>query len=220
MIVEAEYKKTDISHLGIDEQDMPQVLEICKQLSNSNKHDIITFGSKAAKRAASSADDLLAHSSMADIDIANKQFVEVTKLANSINLSSLTTNPLMLPVIGDIMRFSIIRWITQLYGTSVQKVNVQFDSAKNQMDALMNDLGRTQTRLTRRNSQYETLYNSVNEEYRNIGYHIAAGKLHLKGLQVRREDLSVHAHGGLDLNSHKLQELNQCITDWENASRI
>ncbi|OES23931.1 toxic anion resistance protein [Alteromonas macleodii] len=203
----------DLTELGLSETDMPAVMEIRDSLGDATKHDIVTYGSEAAQKAATYADDLLSHNNMTDIAVANEQFAQVTSLANSIDLKALTQNPVIWPVIGDIMRFALVRTVVRKFGTTKHEITSQFNSAKGQMDELVKDLSGTQTNLKSRNEQYETMYEAVNAEYHKLARYIAAAQMHVGELKAEQERMQALATNEID--SHRLHDLSETITQWE-----
>jgi uncharacterized protein YaaN involved in tellurite resistance len=148
-----------------------------------------------------------------DIALAHSQIADVATLANSINLSGLSQNAVMVPIIGDITRFALVRKFNKVLGKAQHQITAQFISAKEQIDNIIGELETTQDNLRQRNIQYETLYETVNAEYHKLGQYIAAASLHVKDLKTEHQKLSVESVSDIDV--HKVQDMNQTITDWE-----
>jgi uncharacterized protein YaaN involved in tellurite resistance len=203
----------DLSEMGITEDDMQSVQAIRTTLENANKHDIVTYGSDAATSAASCADELLSKVDSKDISLAHKQIADVASLANSINLSGLSQQAVMVPLIGDISRFPLFKRFNRFLGKAQHQITAQFVSAKEQIDCIIAELEATQDKLRQRNTQYEELYKNVNTEYHKLGQYIAAASLHVKDLKSQHQKLRLESLS--DIDAHKVQDMNQTITDWE-----
>jgi uncharacterized protein YaaN involved in tellurite resistance len=60
----------------------------------------------------------------------------------------------------------------------------QFDTTRSQIEALINEVGTTQSNIQQRNAGLEEMFVSVMDEHRLLGIHIAAGRLRLGELRV------------------------------------
>ncbi|MGK8025386.1 toxic anion resistance protein, partial [Salmonella sp. LSP 54/18] len=101
-------------------------------------------------------------------------------LARSVNVSNLTESRSNLPVIGPII--NKIR-------TRGKNFAAQFDSTREQIDALVSEVSITQRSLAANNGALQQMFEEVVKEHHLLGVHIAAGKVRLSQLQLQAEKL-------------------------------
>lgn len=158
--------------LGVNAQDMARIREVAQKLDPNVVQTVSEFG-RDIGGAKVDADDLLGSVTTGDLDEAGKKLSQVVHIARSINLKGASSLRSQVPVIGPLIdRFSL----------STSKLRGQFESASVQIDTLVTEVEKTQNNLSRHNASLENMKTAVKQDYREMGIHIAAGKLRLAEL--------------------------------------
>jgi uncharacterized protein YaaN involved in tellurite resistance len=110
-----------------------------------------------------------------DLDEAGAKLSQVVSIARALNMGPLSDKRSRLPVVGPLIDKFRLR-TSNLMG--------QFDTTRSQIEALINEVGTTQSNIQQRNAGLEDMFASVLDEHRLLGIHIAAGRLRLGELRV------------------------------------
>lgn len=190
----------DLKTLGLSEDDLDEVKALVGQIDPENPTSIAVFGRNISDHAKDYADELLAQVRNDEMEMVGFKLTQIVSVAQSINAQGLMAEKSNIPVIGP--------WIDKLKRKG-SDVMGQFDTAKEQIDKLVTEIRSTTTNMQVRNESLNSLYESVLEEHRQLGIHIAAGKIRLDAMQKQVADM----RGNLDDDPVK----TQLLLDYESA---
>ncbi|EBM5962831.1 TPA: toxic anion resistance protein [Salmonella enterica subsp. enterica serovar 16:l,v:-] len=171
---------TELEKFGLRQEDEAEIQAVAERIDAANPDTVYQFGRDVAENTAAYADSLLDQIRNKDLDDAGSKLSEVVNLARNVNVSNLTESRSNLPVIGPI--------INKLR-TRGKNFAAQFDSTREQIDALVNEVSITQRSLSSNNGALQQMFDEVVKEHHLLGVHIAAGKVRLSQLQQQAEEL-------------------------------
>ena len=144
---------------------------------------ITTFGKEASESASRHADDLLGRVKYGDLDEVGAKLSEVLGIARNLRTDAIVDEKQGL--------FSrLLNRVRNKYQITLDEFKGRFVTASAQIEALIDEVEGTQRHLAERNEDLEILYGEVGEEYRQLGLHIAAGRLRLEELQAQQNEAS------------------------------
>lgn len=180
--------------VGVTQEDMPVITDLAAKIDSRNPISVAEFGRDVAEHTSRYADSLLEQVRSTDLEETGDKLNQVVLAAKSLNLHALSDTRSKIPLIG--------KFIDRMK-LSKEKFVGQFNTTKEQVDSLLAEVEKTQTGLTQRVHGLESMFDSVKEEFRLLGLHIAAGKMRLSSL--REEAGAMRAR---DLSPAEVQELN------------
>lgn len=175
-----ELTKTSLEALGLQEKDIPEILQVAALIETKNPLSVAQFGREVADHTSTYADALLDQIRNSDLDEAGAKLSEVVTVAQALNVNALTDRRSRIPIIGPMIDIVTLRG---------KKIMGQFDTTREQIDKLIVEVEQTKTGIATRNTHLESMFGSVREEHRLLGIHIAAGKSRLSELKEQAEDL-------------------------------
>jgi len=180
--------------VGVTQEDLPVITDLAAKIDSRNPISVAEFGRDVAEHTSRYADSLLEQVRSTDLEETGDKLNQVVLAAKSLNLHALSDARSKIPVIG--------KFIDRMK-LSKEKFVGQFNTTKEQVDSLLAEVEKTQTGLSQRVHGLESMFDSVKEEFRLLGLHIAAGKMRLGSL--REEAVAMRAR---DLSPAEVQELN------------
>ncbi|MGY3266323.1 toxic anion resistance protein [Lysobacter sp. HA35] len=177
----AQLGEADLRTLDLQPEDAQAVEVLRSALAAQPATELQGFGADASLRTTQFSSQLLDQVRNKDLDDAGSKLGEVVRIARSLNLQKFAGRS-KVPVIGALIdRFRDAR------GELVQK----FSTTNQQIDQLMRDLSRQQDDLGKRVRDFDRMHDIVGEERRQLGLHVAAGKLRLVELEQERGALDI-----------------------------
>lgn len=145
-----------------------EILALAESIDISSPLSVQQFGKRIAERSAQYADEILAAARSADLDETGAQLNAIVVTAQQFNLGSLDSKVSRAPVIGALFRkLAAVR----------EKAVARFDSVKEQVDKLVEQVESTAGLLERRNTDFQAMYEGVKDEYEALGKHVQAIEL-------------------------------------------
>lgn len=187
--------------LGVNVDDMDRIREVAQKLNPNIVKTVSEFG-RDIGTAKIDADDLLGSVTTGDLDEAGKKLSQVVHIARSINLKGASALRSKIPLIGPLI---------DRISSSTSKIRGQFESASAQIDTLVGEVDHTQENLSRHNESLENMKVAVKEEYREMGIHIAAGKLRLAELTDELTHLRASANSPMEVQ--QLADLDAYVSN-------
>ncbi|HFG4305239.1 TPA: toxic anion resistance protein, partial [Escherichia coli] len=189
----------ELEKLGLNEQDEKEIKAVAECINADDPETVYRFGRAMGENTANYADSLLEQIRNKDLDEAGSKLTEIINLARSVNISNLTESRSNLPIIGPLL--DKIR-------TRGKNFAAQFESTREQIDALVSEVSVTQNSLGSNNISLQQMFDEVVKEHHLTGVHIAAGKLMLGELQLKAENLRANVGN----NPAKFQEVSDLDT--------
>lgn len=171
--------ETMLKQLGLVPADQEQVQQIRATLVDLSPANVQGYGRDAATKTTQFSSELLDQVRNRDLDATGDKLGEVVRIARNLNLQKFGGRS-RLPIVGP-----LIDKMRDSKGELVQK----FSSTNQQIEHLMRDVSRQQEDLGKRVRDFDRMHEIVLVERRELGLHIAAGKLRLSELEVERSTL-------------------------------
>ncbi|MFX2611754.1 toxic anion resistance protein [Enterobacter mori] len=198
-ILQFSLNSTELEKFGLQERDEAEIKAIAECINSDEPDTVYRFGRAMGENTANYADSLLEQIRSKDLDEAGVKLTEVINLARNVNISSFTASRSNLPVIGPLL--DKIR-------TRGKNFAAQFESTREQIDALISEVAVTQSSLGSDNNALQQIFEEVVKEHHLTGMHIVAGKLRLGELQIKAEKLRAKVGN----NPAKFQEVTDLDT--------
>lgn len=189
------HASANLQALGLSETDLPEIARVAAIINFDSPNSVSEFGRDVAEHTAGYADSLLDQVRNRDIEVAGEMLTEVVTVAKSLNLHALSANRSRIPVIGPLI---------DRFMPNGNKVMAQFESTSQQIVRLIGEVDQIQSGLADRNVAMSSMFDSVVQEHRMLGVHIAAGKQRLAELRLSADD----RRGTINIDAAKLQELS------------
>jgi len=165
----------DASNAVAGEQQIdPEVARLAATIDLSSALSIQQFGQEVAERSSQYADEILGTARATDLEDTGGQLNEIVLTAQQFNLSSLDNPTGRIPVIGGLLK-RIAR--------SKERAIARFDTVKGQVDKLVAQIETTAQTLSRRNHDYQLMYEGVRAEYASLGKHVEAIEMRLHDME-------------------------------------
>lgn len=186
---------SELEKFGLNERDEQEIKSVAECINADDPETVYRFGRTMGENTANYADSLLEQIRNKDLDEAGSKLTEIINLARNLNITNLTESRSNLPVIGPLL--DKIR-------TRGKNFSAQFESTREQIDALVSEVSVTQNSLGSNNISLQKMFDEVVKEHHLTGVHIAAGKLRLGELQLKAENLRANVGN----NPAKFQEVS------------
>lgn len=159
-----------------------------------NKDLVASLGSNASTKIIAYSEKLLSQVKAKDLDVGEK-LNEVVLLAKNINVSNIVDGKSKIPLIGGLLA---------RFGNTKEKVLGKYESLSTQINKLMGDINASQSRLSDRVRDLETLYEYNVNEYHELDLFIMAG-------EAKQDELNQELNQRkllVDSNSMEAQEIS------------
>jgi uncharacterized protein YaaN involved in tellurite resistance len=169
-----------LTDLGLQSADIPRIQEAAKALQDIAPGNLHAYGREATTRTSAFSTQLLDKVRNADLDSSGDKLGEVVRIARSLNLDSFHGRS-KLPILGPL--------IDKLRATKDDLVQ-RYSSTNRQIDQLMGDVAKTQQIQQQRVREYDQMHDIVLDERRELGVHVAAGRVRIAELEAELASLS------------------------------
>lgn len=170
------YSALELQQLGLSAADYAQVQEAMRALNEDDPLSVAEYGKAIATQTSSQTDAILGLVQNKQLDVGGEQLTEVLRLARQVNAGSLDQSAGKKGMLGNLLGRIKNR---------KDDVQLRFMDTRQQIDRLIGEVEQTQTGLRQRVDMLDDMYGVVQEEYRQLGIHIAAGLLKQQQLQQR-----------------------------------
>ena len=175
-------KEIDLKALGLKSEDMNEIIELKNNFGEISGLSVAEYGKNISNNNQTS--ELLKLVKNKDLDETGdklNQIITVAKDINSSNFVGETSTFSKLPIVGSLFK-SVDK--------AKQKFELKFANTDQQITNLMGEIEINQNGLKDRINLLDGMYDNVQNDYRSLGIHIAAGKLKLKEVQEEIVSLS------------------------------
>ena len=181
--LQQKFEQLDLKALGLEQQDYAAVDSIRQELAILDHATVAEYGKDIANQTASYTDELLNLVKNRDLDVTGQKLNEVVSVAQQLNTSSILNQAKNSGFFGSIL---------SRFRGAKQSFDQQFNSTKEQLDALVKEIESSQSGLKMRVGTLDKMFNAVQDEYKQLGLHIAAGQLKQQELQDDIKRLTTH----------------------------
>lgn len=169
-----------LTDLGLDSADIPRIQEAAKALQDIAPGNLQGYGRDSTSKTSAYSTQLLDKVRNSDLDSSGDKLGEVVRIARSLNLQSFHGRS-RVPILGPL--------IDRMRAGRDELIQ-RYSSTNRQIDGLMTDVGKTQQVQQQRVREYDQMHALVLEERRELGVHVAAGRLRISELEAELSSLS------------------------------
>ncbi|RKG29976.1 toxic anion resistance protein [Acinetobacter tianfuensis] len=178
---EQTFQALDLKTIGLQPEDYHEVLEAHKELADLTQSAVAEYGKNIAVKTSSYTDELLDLVQNKDLDVTGQKLTQVVQTAQQLNTGSILNPAKSSGFLGSL--FSKIK------GTK-KSFDVHFNTAKEQIDALVHEVESSQNGLRARVDTLEKMFGGVQDKYKQLAVYVAAGKLKEQEIQRKISQLS------------------------------
>jgi len=190
-----EFERLNLKELGLQPEDFAQVMDAHQTLTDMTHSNVSEYGKDIATKTSTYTDELLNLVQNKDLDMTGQKLNEVVQVAQQLNTSSILNKPKgsSIPILGGLLN--------KIKGAK-QSFDQHFNTTKEQIDALVKEIEQSQNGLKSRVNTLDKMFDAVQDEYKQLGVHVAAGKIKQQEIQ------------------QQIAELNQLEQDQQGTQRI
>ena len=199
-----QFEQMNLKEIGLDATDFAAVLNARKELAEINHSSVAEYGKNIATKTSSYTDELLNLVKNKDLDVTGKKLTEVVQVAQQLNTSSILTQSKSSGFIGSLLsKFKGAR----------QSFDQHFNSTKEQIDSLVTEIETSQAGLKARVTTLDKMFDGVQDEYKQLGIYIAAGRM--KQQEVQQEIATLSAQEQDQQTNQRVYDLNHLANNLE-----
>ncbi|ENU17247.1 toxic anion resistance protein [Acinetobacter lwoffii] len=203
-LVEQKFQQMDLKELGLQPADFQEVLAARKELQNMSHNSVAEYGKNIATKTSTYTDELLNLVQNRDLDATGQKLNQVVQVAQQLNTSSILNKKKSSGFFGNI--------ISKFKGAK-DNFDAHFNTTKEQLDVLVKEIETSQSGLKARVDTLDKMFDGVQDEYKQLGVHIAAGRLREQELQ---QEISALAALPQDQSTtQKIYDLNHLANNLE-----
>lgn len=159
-----------LERLGLEVKDKSEVFALADELNDFKLETVRHFGRNVASLSATHAEQMLDQVRANEVEGIGVKLTEIVASAQSLNLHALSEKRSRVPLLGT--------WIDKLRQSKDELVN-QFSSVRSNIHRLMSEVTAMQSGLQGRIVSLEEGFETIKNEYRQLGLHIAAAQVAL-----------------------------------------
>ena len=205
-IQQQEFEHLNLKELGLQPDDFAQVMDAHQALENISQSRVAEYGKDIATKTSTYTDELLNLVQNRDLDETGQKLNEVVQVAQQLNTTSILNKPKgsSIPIIGGLLN--------KIKGAK-QNFDQHFNTTKEQIDVLVQEIERSQTGLKTRVGTLDKMFDAVQDEYKQLGIYVAAGKIKQQEIQQQIATLSQHEQD--QQTTQQIYDLNHLANNLE-----
>jgi len=203
-LVEQKFQQMDLKELGLQPADFQEVLAARKELQNMSHNSVAEYGKNIATKTSPYTDELLNLVQNRDLDATGQKLNQVVQVAQQLNTSSILNKKKSSGFFGNI--------ISKFKGAK-DNFDAHFNTTKEQLDVLVKEIETSQSGLKARVDTLDKMFDGVQDEYKQLGVHIAAGRLREQELQQEISTLTALPQD--QSTTQKIYDLNHLANNLE-----
>ena len=178
-----EFERLNLKELGLQPEDFSQVMDAHQTLIEMTHSSVSEYGKDIATKTSTYTDELLNLVQNKDLDTTGQKLNEVVQVAQQLNTSSILNKPKgsSIPILGSLLN--------KIKGAK-QNFDQHFNTTKEQIDALVKEIEQSQNGLKSRVNTLDKMFDAVQDEYKQLGVHVAAGKIKQQEIQQQIAQLN------------------------------
>ncbi|TCB48056.1 toxic anion resistance protein [Acinetobacter sp. ANC 4779] len=203
-VVQQKFQQLNLQELGLQHSDFNEVMNAHKELAVMNHTAVAEYGKNIATKTSGYTDELLNLVQNKDLDTTGQKLNQVVQVAQQLNTSSILNKKKSSGFFGGL--------ISKMKGAK-QSFDQNFNSTKEQIDVLVKEIETSQSGLKSRVDTLDKMFQGVQDEYKQLGIYIAAGKLKEHEIQQQIGSLTTQPQ---DQNTvQKVYDLNHLANNLE-----
>lgn len=179
--VEQKFQQLNLQEIGLQNSDFNEVMNAHKELAQMSHTSVAEYGKNIATKTSTYTDELLNLVQNKDLDTTGQKLNQVVQVAQQLNTSGILNKKKNSGFLGGL--------IHKMRGAK-QNFDQQFNTTKEQIDVLVKEIETSQSGLTERVNTLDKMFHGVQDEYKQLGVYVAAGKLKYQEIQQEILDLS------------------------------
>lgn len=203
-LAEQKFQHMDLKALGLQSSDFQEVMAVRKELQDMSHNTVAEYGKNIATKTSSYTDELLNLVQNKDLDTTGQKLNQVVQVAQQLNTSSILNKKKSSGFIGGLL---------SKFKGAKQNFDAHFNTTKEQIDALVKEIESSQSGLKARVGTLDQMFEGVQDEYKQLGIHIAAGRIREQELQHEIAELTALPQD--QSNTQKIYDLNHLANNLE-----
>ncbi|WP_374665972.1 toxic anion resistance protein [Acinetobacter sp.] len=203
-VAEQKFQQLDLQGIGLQPSDFQEVMTAHKELSDMNHNAVAEYGKNIASKTSSYTDELLNLVQNKDLDATGQKLNQVVQVAQQLNTSSILNQSKSSGFFGSI--------ISKFKGAK-QSFDQHFNTTKEQIDALVKEIESSQNGLKARVGTLDKMFDGVQDEYKQLGIYVAAGKL--KEQEIQQQIAVLTGQEQDQSTTQKIYDLNHLSNNLE-----
>lgn len=171
---EQKFQALDLKGIGLKPEDYHEVLEAHLELAELSQSTVAEYGKNIAVKTSSYTDELLDLVQNKDLDVTGQKLTQVVQTAQQLNTSSILNPAKSSGFLGGLLN--------KIKGTK-KGFDAHFTTTKEQIDVLVQEIESSQNGLKARVNTLDKMFGGVQDEYKQLGIYVAAGKLKEQEIQ-------------------------------------
>ncbi|MDN5525724.1 toxic anion resistance protein [Acinetobacter sp.] len=180
-VVQQKFQLLNLKEIGLQDSDFNEVMNAHKELAEMSHNAVAEYGKNIATKTSGYTDELLNLVQNKELDSTGQKLNQVVQVAQQLNSSSILNKKKSSGFFGGL--------ISKMKGAK-QSFNQHFNSTKEQIDILVKEIETSQSGLKTRVDTLDKMFQGVQDEYKQLGIYIAAGKLKEQEIQQQIAALS------------------------------
>ena len=203
-LVQQKFQQLNLQEIGLQDSDFNEVMNAHKELAEMSHNAVAEYGKNIATKTSGYTDELLNLVQNKELDTTGQKLNQVVQIAQQLNSSSILNKKQSTGFLGGL--------ISKMKGAK-QSFDQHFNSTKEQIDVLVKEIETSQSGLKKRVDTLDKMFQGVQEEYRQLGIYIAAGKLKEQEIQQKIAHLTAQAQDQPTVQ--KIYDLNHLANNLE-----
>lgn len=201
-----EFDRINLQEIGLQADDFAAVMSAHKELADFSQNAVAEYGKNIASKTSTYTDELLNLVKNKDLDSTGQKLNEVVQVAQQLNTSSILSPSKKSGFLGGLLN--------KVRGAK-QSFDQNFDTTKEQIDRLVHEIETSQSGLKSRVDTLDRMFNGVQDEYKQLGIYIAAGKLKQVDIQQQVQQLTSRDLSQDQQGTQQLYDLNHLANNLE-----
>ena len=180
-VTQQKFQQLNLQEIGLQNSDFNEVMNARKELAEISHTAVAEYGKNIAIKTSTYTDELLNLVQNKDLDATGQKLNQVVQVAQQLNSSSILNRKKSSGFLGGL--------ISKMKGAK-QSFDQSFNSTKQQIEVLVQEIESSQAGLKARVETLDKMFYGVQDEYKQLGIYIAAGKLKEQEIQQQIATLS------------------------------
>jgi uncharacterized protein YaaN involved in tellurite resistance len=201
---EQRFEQLNLKELGLQVQDFAEVMDAHQELADISTTVVAEYGKNIANKTSTYTDELLNLVQNKDLDATGQKLNEVVHVAQQLNTTSILNKSKSSGFFGGLL---------SKFKGAKQSFDQHFNTTKEQIDVLVKEIESSQSGLKARVGTLDKMFDAVQDEYKQLGVYIAAGKLKQQDIQQQISTLTTQEQD--QQTTQQIYDLNHLANNLE-----
>ncbi|UUS56697.1 MULTISPECIES: toxic anion resistance protein [unclassified Acinetobacter] len=203
-LTEEKFQQLNLQEIGLQTSDFHEVEAARKELADLSHNSVAEYGKNIATKTSTYTDELLNLVQNKDLDATGQKLNQVVQVAQQLNTTSILNKSKSSGFFGGLL---------SKFKGAKQSFDQHFNTTKEQIDALVKEIETSQNGLKARVNTLDKMFEGVQDEYKQLGVYIAAGKL--KEQEIQQEITRLTTQVQDQTTTQKIYDLNHLANNLE-----